>query len=365
MPIVDRNRLTEAAAAGILSPDQVDRLWAFLSSPSAEPAGSRPAPEPGPRFTFTNVLYYLGGMVAIGAMSLFMTLGWEAFGGAGIAGVALCYMAVVLVLARNLERRGLSVPAGILATLAVVLAPLAVWGVQQAMGLWPDTGSPGAYRDYHRLVDGRWLAMEVATLAVGGVMLRRFRAPFLVMPVAVTLWYMTMDLGVWFFPADAETFSARVAAYRQWFSVVSGLVIVAIAFGVDLRSRFTRDYAFWLYLFGLLAFWGGLTSLDSTRLSGTLVYVAVNVALILVGAALVRRTFTVFGALGVAIGLGSLGYRFFKDSLLFPIALSAIGLALVGFGIWWSRNEDRVSSRLAAHLPASVRELVASRRRSA
>jgi hypothetical protein len=364
MPTIDRSTLDEAAARGIVSASQAERLWTFLSERADVPSGSTPVPDRGPRFTFTNVLYYLGAMVAIVAMSLFMTLGWEGFGGWGLSVVALCYMAAALAVALRLEERGIAVPAGILATLVVVLAPLAVWGVQKALGFWPEEGPAAHYRDYHQVVDGRWFAMELATLFTGVAMLRRFKAPFLVMPIAVTLWYMSMDLGIWFFPRGSDPWTGAALTYRQWFSVASGLLILAVAFRVDVRSRFTRDYAFWLYLFGLATFWGGLTSLDSERISGKLVYIALNVGLVLLGAALVRRVFTVFGALGVAVGLGSLGHQFFRDSVLFPFALTAIGLALVGFGVWWSRNEARVSARMAALLPPEVGELVASRRRA-
>lgn len=36
--------------------------------------------------------------------------------------------------------------------------------------------------------------MELATLASGAVLLRRFRYPFLMLPIAVMLWYMGMDI---------------------------------------------------------------------------------------------------------------------------------------------------------------------------
>ena len=75
---------------------------------------------------------------------------------------------------------------------AAALVPLAVYGLQNLLGWWPEGE---AARDYHRHIDGRWLMMELATLAAGAVMLWRFRLPFLVMPVAVTLWYLSMDLA--------------------------------------------------------------------------------------------------------------------------------------------------------------------------
>lgn len=165
--------------------------------------------------------------------------------------------------------------------------------------------------------------------------------------------------------ADVGPGDPEAQSVRRWFSVASGLVILALAFWADLRSRSARDHAFWLYLAGLGAFWGGLTAMDSSALAGKLVYVAVNCGLVLVGAALVQRVFTIFGAVGVAIGLAAIGDRFLRDSWLFPVALTFIGLGVVGFGLWWSRNEARLSTRLQAHLPPGLRAAIASRREAA
>ena len=362
MPHVQRQHLSAAADANIISNEQAERLWEFLAT---QPSSA--TQEPGPRFTFTNVLYYLGGMLAIGAMSLFMTLGWEQFGGWGIIFIALLYAGVAFKLAHRFEDQGLPIPMGIMATLIVVLVPLAVWGLQSALGMWDETDKIRGYRDYHTLIDWRWITLEFATLFAGVLMLYRYKAPFLMMPVAVTLWYLSMDLVMLLIDPAASSWSQgpwgeSAWTLRKWVSVAFGLVMVLIAFWVDLKSRLTKDYAFWLYLFGLLTFWCALTSLGSGRLEGKLVYLAINLMLVLTGAVLVRRAFTVFGALGVAIVLGDLSWKYFQDSWLFPIALTAIGLAIVYLGIWWNRNEARIATRLQAWIPEDLRELIASRR---
>lgn len=354
---VERKHLDAAVEAAVITADQAQRLWAFLSTQQPS-AGVR---EGGPRFTMTNVLYYLGGMLAIGAMSIFMTLGWESFGGWGVFFIALLYAGIAFKLAHRFEAQGHLIPMGIMAALIVVLVPLAVWGVQHALGLWADTARIRGYRDYHVFIDWRWLTLELTTLAAAALMLYRYKAPFLLMPVAVTLWYMSMDLAMLILPPDAP-WSESAWLFRKWFSVAFGAAMVLFAFWVDLRSRLTKDYAFWLYLFGLLTFWCALTSLGSGLLSGKLIYLAINLLLIFIGAMLVRRVFTVFGAIGVAIVLGDLSWRLFRDSWFFPIALTAIGIAIVYLGIWWSRNEARLAAGLQARLPADLRELLASRR---
>ena len=83
---VSKKNLHEAAEANLISTQQVDPLYAFLVAQSADI----------PRFTFTHVLYYLGGLIAISAMTLFMTLGWESFGGAGIFVISAIYAAIGL-----------------------------------------------------------------------------------------------------------------------------------------------------------------------------------------------------------------------------------------------------------------------------
>ncbi len=347
--------LDAAARAGLLQPAQVGPLWDFLLAQAG--AG---AVDDRPRFSFTHVLYYLGGMLAIGAMSVFMTLGWASFGGWGVFFIALLYIGVAWKLAQRFEAQGLPIPMGIMATLIVVLVPLATWAAQQALGFWPSGGAQ-SYRAYHAIIDWRWLTLELATLAAGVGLLYRWRAPFMLMPIAVTLWYMSMDLAVMIVVAEGTPWSDSAWTFRKWFSVAFGAAMILVALLVDLRNRSRRDYAFWLYLFGLLAFWGGLSSLGSNALAGKLVYLAINVSLVLIGAVLVRRTFTVFGAIGVFIVLSDLSWRFFRDSWLFPFALTLIGLAVVYLGIWWSRHEARLAGSLREMLPAQVRELLLRR----
>ena len=83
MPQLERHHLDEAAQAGLISGAQASALWSFLCEhASALVAGHA-------TFSLSNVLHYLGGMLAIGAMSIFATLGWEQFGGAGVFFIAL------------------------------------------------------------------------------------------------------------------------------------------------------------------------------------------------------------------------------------------------------------------------------------
>lgn len=357
---VGQRDLLQAAQDGVITRQQAQALWArfaLLASVAphlAQPVVAAPAAvySTAPRFSFTNTLYYFGGMVAIGAMTLFMTLSWDAFGAWGLMAISVAYLLACLKVADHLKNRLLLVPAGILATLAVVLVPLVVWSFQYGMGWWPP-GGPISYAAYQTHINWRWLTLEYVTLAAGVVMLWRYRLPFMVMPIAVTLWYLSMDAA-----------HGLMQQGEQWdfdfmrdVTLVFGIATVCIALWVDLRSRqaheaeWRQDYAFWLYLFGALMFWSGLSWRSSGSELDKALYGLINLMLVFTGAVIGRRVFTVLGGLGVAGYLGYLSHQVFGDSMAFAFVLTLIGLGLVALGIWWQRHEARINAYFAAWLP--------------
>ena len=232
----------------------------------------------------------------------------------------------------------------------MALTPLAIYGFQEAMGWWAEGR---VYRDYHVYIDWRWIFMELGLLAAGVIMLRRYRLPFLVMPVAATLWYMSMDLTPFIFgQADA------IWELRKLVSLWSGVVISLVALWFDIRTRSEKDYALWLYIFGVTALWGGLSLMRSDSELNKFLYFCINMLLIFCGAGLRRRVFAVFGGLGAAGYLGYLSWNVFKDSLLFPFALTFIGLGVIWMGIIWQSNENAIAQKLRGFLPQSLRDLV-------
>jgi len=357
---ITRADLDRAVGNGTLSEQQAAELWSTWSAARTQD------PDVAPRFSITHVFYYLGGMIAIGAMSLFMNIGWERFGPWALFGIAVAYGTGCILASRSLAERRLPLPAGILATLAIVLVPVATWALQSAFGWWPPGGAGEHYRAFHTHIDWRWITLEFVTLMAAVIGLWRLRYPFMVMPLAVTLWYMSMDLARMIVFADRPGWNEW--QYYRDFSLVFGLGMLAVAVWVDFRARQSfaqgRDFAFWLYLFGTLAFWSGLTMQNSSSELGKFVYLLINVGLVALGAVLGRRVFAVFGGLGIAVYLGHLAHRVFQGSLLFPFALTLVGLGILATGIWWQRNEARLSASMRRRLPVGWKELLETRHES-
>ncbi|HWV11036.1 MAG TPA: DUF2157 domain-containing protein [Pseudomonas sp.] len=342
---IDSHDLVRAVQAGVLQPGQDQALLAFLSQQSPARAS----------FQLAHVAYYFGAMLIIGAMGWLLTEAWMRVGDIALLLVSAAYMLFFVLCGRSLWQRGSPIPGGLLGAVAVSMTPLVVYATQRVFGLWPMDDGPGDYNDYYVYVRSNWLVMEVATALMGALILRLLPFPFIVMPMAMALWFMSMDLTDLLYGVN---FSWEE---RRWISLWFGLVILLVSLWVDGRSR--QDFAFWGYLAGLLAFWGGLTLMDSDSHLSKALYCLINLGLIGVAVLLRRPVFMVFGALGVAAYLGDLAYRVFEDSLLFPIIVSLLGLGVIALGVAYQKRRDRLTHSLRQRLPASWLDFLPALRR--
>ena len=180
---IAQSDLDLAASQGIITTEQSSRLWEFFST-EWDPRSAK--------FSFINVLYYLGWGIAIGAMSFFLGIAWESFGDLAWCMVATLYLLVAFGLADSLKKRGYSIPAWIFATMGIALIPLVIYTIQKVMGLWYE---PTTYHSYHVYIDGKWLMMEVWTLIWSCIAFYRYRYPFMLMPIAITHGHLRLSFS--------------------------------------------------------------------------------------------------------------------------------------------------------------------------
>jgi hypothetical protein len=185
--------------------------------------------------------------------------------------------------------------------------------------------------------------------------LRYYRFPFILMITAFALWFMSMDVADWL-RGNQYSWSGSSWALRRNVSLCFGLVLIPIAWMVDLR-RTDKDFGYWLHLVGIVTFWGGLTAMNSGSEIGKLLYCLINIALVLFAVFLSRRVYAVFGTIGIMMYLGHLSYKVFKDSLLFPFALTLLGVAIIGLGLLYFRNAARIEAAVMRNLPSWLMRL--------
>lgn len=345
-----RSTLDDIAAArdaGVIDDAAYERLARFLAS-RGEAATSTVQ---GPRFDFVHVLWYTGALIVLGAMGLFSTTAFGLWGDKALLTTALAYGALFLAAGAYLWRHELRTPGGLLVTCAVGMTPLAIYALQSMYHHNP-VDAVGGYRNFYVWIKSSWLPMEIGTIVAALAALWVFPFPFLTMIVAFCLWFMSMDLTPWLMGVAAFSWEQRATV-----SLYFGLIVMAVAWLVDLRKWENGDFAFWLHLSGVLAFWGGLTAQHAGDEFGRAVYCAINAGLIVLAIFLMRRVYAVFGAIGVTTYLGYLAAVVFADSILFPFALSAIGVALIAFGILFHKYGSAISGAIDEILPVQARGL--------
>src|SRR3954467_10819750 len=242
--------LRAASAAGLLDAVQLDRLIAFLQQRGVASATAVPAV----RFDIAHLLWYAGALIVMSALGLFSTLAFSEMGGKALAATAVVYAAAFAAAGHYLwHAKNLRTPGGLLIAVAVSMAPLALYGIQDELGLWGQFGKPGTVQGFYVWIKGSWIFMEIAAIVAGVIALRFYPFPFIVVIAGVALWFMSMDLAPWIAGTDHADWETR-RRVSLWF----GLGTLVIAWAVDWLRR--GDFAFWLHLFGMLAFWGAVTS---------------------------------------------------------------------------------------------------------
>lgn len=350
---INKDDFDWAVTQGLLTTEQAETLWsAFLNrvGESDRPLRSQ--------FTVANVAYYLGALIILASMFWLMSLIWETFGGSGLFMLAFLY-GVLFALAGYILyfKQNLRIPGGLLFTIAVCMTPLAIYGLTQWLGS-NFVGSAGQTRDLFDWFRESKFLMEIGTIIVGILTLRYVRFPFLVAPVAIAMYFLSQDVATVLYQADIVPSRVR-AIVSMWF----GISTIIIAYFVDRRTRRSEgDYAYWLYLVGLLSFWCSLLFLEGETELDRFLYFLTNIGLIVLSLLLKRRMFIVFGAIGVFGYLAYLARSVFENSLLFPVALTLLGLLIIFLGIQYQRHHIALEQRIESLLPRGFRRLLPKER---
>lgn len=328
-----RTVLDQAVEREILSSKQASELWEFIVN-SGEAT----------RFNAVNLLYYVGGVLIFLAVAFYLSLAWSSYG-LGVMLTVILTLAVAFGWLGYLAwfKRGMKVAGGILFTAVVCTVPLIAYCIFGLLGLWPEKWDGADFHEYHRVIRSYWLGVSIATIAVAGGLLRYVAFPFLTMPIAIALAYIAMDIVPALFGVDFTWDERKMVA------VFFGLAMMALAFWIDRKTK--EDFAFWLYLFGLITFWGGLSLMDSQHELGKFFYFLVNLFLMALSVYLRRVMFVVFGGLGAIAYLGYLAHQVFRTYIGFSLALVVIGLIMIYMGMQYQRNQQKVEAVLNARLP--------------
>jgi hypothetical protein len=309
-------------------------------------------------FDLAQLFWYGGGTLITIALGFFMALAQESYGYGATFGLSILYSAGFALLGDRLLKQGARAPAGVLFTVAVLLVPL---GVDAGMNLMHVF-------DYSH-VQAHALTLELITVGVALLALRRAGTSLLTAPVYGTLWLMSLTLAWIFTNSDDGSFLSLFSGFNHYngVSMATGLVLLLSAVVVD--SRFGRglagegkDYSWWGYLFGVAAFWIPLSLLDSGGELGKFIYFVINLVLMVSSVVLARRVLLLFGAIGGIYYVGHFLATFLTNSFSLSVAMILVGLGIISLGIQYRKHQASVEAAILGCVPDGLRKVLPKRR---
>ena len=318
-----------------------------------------------PRFDFINAAYYFGALVVMLAFTWLLFDWYARYGGIALMALASSY-AILFVLGGDWlwKQPGLRIPGGLLFTLAVCMVPIGVLGYQDYMGWFPAGNAFEIENDAERLVflsqlqtQQAWIAAATLLAGLGAIKLRRFA--FMAVPPILgftACWMLVVEI------LNGGDAGERVMSPQL---MLAGFFVMTVGFVVDRRTK--EDFAFWLYGLGLAHFWFGMISwlFSAPGEPGELawgIFAFANLLLFDVSILLQRKVFMVGGAVGIMAYLGHLGFETFEDVLLFPFALTFVGLAIMGAAVLYRKNEEKLEQLVMNVLPEGFKAWLPSSR---
>jgi hypothetical protein len=319
-----KSDLQNAAQKEIITPNQVEKLWDYFESLRPDQA----------KFSALHLLYYFGGLIILASMSWFIVNVWS--DGLMIMIISGAFAAMYLIVGNNLwSKQNLKIPAGLLITAAIGLVPIFIYGFQITTNLW--TLGYGNYLNR--------LFMEIGIIVAAIIALRFYKFSFITFPIAITLWYMSMDLTPLIFGNHYLNFEEG-----RFISCIFGLLMLIIAYFVDKKFK-EIDFAFWIYLYGMLAFWVSLSFMDRNSELDKFIYCLINIGLIISSVYLRRKLFAVFGVVGVIGYICHLSWVLFEGSYIFPIILTFLGIIIIAIGVKYQQNKKKFEAVIESLFP--------------
>jgi hypothetical protein len=365
---LDRDDIEAAVAAGVIPQAQADALQAFIAERRRAPLAESGQEDESFRFmTGFNDFFF-----AIGILLLGFGVGLFSASGQMPVWVSLIPAALVWGLSELLVRRLRLVLPGILLSVFFIVfvyraVPIDLLPIMQAEvprfplthpvfhALFGLTGAPAVT-----------IVKSLVGAAAAGLYYWRFRLPFALLPIGVSLVALTLALVEY-------TFGQLPVLTDALITLGCGLCAFAIAMRYDIsdRERVTRrsDCAFWLHLLAaplivhsLIAFVGSnFLQFNNTVAVAVLLIVAILAVIAIV---IDRRALLVsallYVGLVIAYAIGGTGLwqgtpRGMDRGLVFFATLTILGAFVITLGVGWAPLRrlmiPLISPSIAARLP--------------
>lgn len=307
----------------------------------------------------TNALYCVGTLLIISSVIISLDVAFHTLHRFILLSFLVSLQVLSVMLGYFSKRRGNRVASIIFALLCIILTPFMLYALLHGLGLSfmpPDTeiiNSMVIHPHWHFTVEA------FGTLIVAIFMALFFPHPIMKLPILLTLWGIILALTAFNTPYGNTELYTNLAHVSLYY----GLLLFPIAIIIDHITGHESDFPYWFYFVSVLAFWSGITFALSENQLSHLYYFLINLAILFIGIALMRKVFLLFATCGLLFYLTLLASTFFHGNILFPVCISLIGMFIVYLGSIWHEHEGKLTKKAQFLLPKSFKKVVHSRKR--
>ena len=293
---------------------------------TAPPAHERPRP----LLDLANVLWFFGAITAAISSIAVLDKIPESNADVWLFLASLGFLIAYALAAGLLNRRGLWVPCGLMATVSAAIMPAVGYAFTRLVDVYPDDPFFEPFGSFSGAVFGIGVATAGAALAAFALTRFSFALALFVGAALVAVQLLTPSWGT---SGDDRALSG----------VVSGAAAVVIGLLLDAGSR--RRYAFWFYVGGYLAVGASivyyiLSGLGEGGGGGAWIALLLVGAVVLLGAAFLRRiTWAAYGAIGLYAAL----FHYLDAHDWMRYLLLGVSLAVFVAGIAVARRPARAA----------------------
>ena len=303
--------------------------------------------------TVVKVLYYIGGLIMLSAMTVLMSNTIQHSTYTTILLLGTVYAVLFLGVGEFLWKKNEKLPAGILYFLFMAAFGFIVMDIEKMTGFFPHFSDMDKIPNYWDLCRFPVIVLSALTIFANTILQKFRHSSLLAVPTIFCSYAIYMSCVDFIYGWEKIT-DKIIFGSNLIFS--AGLCCVGF-----LKDRLTKtDYSMWIYLAGAAGFFvSAILLLDELNIGvwqDQLIIFIISLIYIFMGLMIQRKPFSIIGILGAIEYIIYLEFDNIEDNttLLTSVVLIT-GLIILYAGVIYSKNVDNLRKFIESKLPEKLR----------
>lgn len=316
--------------------------------------------EPKQVSTVVKVLYYIGGLIMLCAMTSLMSNTIQHSTYTMILLLGALYATIFFCFGEFLWRKNEKLPAGILYFLFIAAFGFIVIDIEKMTGFFPHFSDMDKIPNYWELCRLPIIVLSGLTIIANSI-LQKYRPASLLAVSSIGCFYLIFMTLVEFL------YGYKNITNKIYFTsnIIFGAGLSIIGF---IKDKLTKvDYSMWMYLIGAAGFFMfSMLLLDALNIGiwqDQLLCFILSLIYIFIGIIIQRKPYSIIGIIGVIEYIMYLEFDNIKNNVTMLTSVVLItGLIILSAGVIYSKNVEKMRDYIESKLPKKIRNYLPQNR---